>query len=155
VDEMKQRLADLRNRCSFDKTRQAVGKIIQREREDDQPWVSYIYGQLHLARAEALAKVDREAQWYEFERAIARFGELGKSQPQSVKASGMQVYMKSGDALLDSVKALDWQNDDGIILHRLMLAGARLEEAADEMKGPQTPPLTFAEAVTAGVEPRW
>ena len=90
---------ELREHCSFVKTRRAVGRIIHRERTDDLAWVSYIYGKLHLARAEALAKVDQEAQWYEFERAIKRFREFPHNQPPSVKAILMEVYMKNGVAM--------------------------------------------------------
>ena len=70
VDDMKRRLLALREACSFTLTRSTVATTIGRGRKEDQPWVSYIYGKIHLARAQALAKVDPEAQWYEFERAI-------------------------------------------------------------------------------------
>ena len=90
--------------------------IIYRGRKDDQPWVSYIYGKLHLARAAALAKVDLEAQWYEYERAIRRFREFPREdQPASVKAILMDVYLENGVAIQRSVTSLNWKTHGDVI----------------------------------------
>lgn len=155
VDEVKQRLVELREHCSFVKTRRAVGGSSIARRTDDLAWVSYIYGKLHLARAEALAKVDQEAQWYEFERAIKRFREFPHNQPPSVKAILMEVYMKNGVAIEDSIKALSWRSHSVTMKHRLALAADILEEAAEELRERPKRSQTLAEAVTAGVEPSW
>jgi tetratricopeptide (TPR) repeat protein len=135
VDDMKQRLADLRQHCSFAQTRSAVGTIIYRGRKDDQPWVSYIYGKLHLARAGALAKaVDLEAQWYEYERAIRRFREFPwKEQPASVKAILMDVYLENGVAIQRSITSLNWTKDGDVMSYRLAKAAKILKEASDRL----------------------
>jgi tetratricopeptide (TPR) repeat protein len=133
VEEMKHRLAELGKHCDFEKTRQAAGKIIFRDRKDDQPWVSYIYGKLHLARADALAKVDEEAQWYEYERAIRRFREFPrKEQPASVKAILMDVYIKNGEAMQKSTTSLKGRGKDQVIEYRLAKAAKIMKEAAAE-----------------------
>jgi tetratricopeptide (TPR) repeat protein len=156
VDDMKLRLLALRDACGFGLTRQTVATIISRGRTEDQPWVSYIYGKIHLARAEALAKVDPEAQWYEFERAIKRFWEFPKeNQPPSVKAILMEVYIRNGVAIQDSIKALNRKIHGDAIRHRLALAADILTDAAGELRGPEIRRLTLAEAITAGVEPQW
>jgi hypothetical protein len=155
VDDMKQRLLDLREHCSFTKTRLAVGTIIYRDRKDDQPWVSYIYGKLHLARAEALAKVDREAQWYEYERAIRRFREFPrKDQPASVKAILMDVYIKNGVAMQDSVTSLNRQTDGDVMSYRLSKAAKIMKEAAREFDSADHPSQARAGFVANGVEPQ-
>jgi len=134
IDEIKQRLVDLRKHCDFAKTRSAVGRIIYRDRPDDQQWVSYIYGKLHRARAEALAKgKDWEAQWYEYERAIRRFREFPrKHQPASVKAILMDVYIKNSAVMQESITSLKEQNDGDVIGYRLAKAAKIMKEASEE-----------------------
>jgi hypothetical protein len=81
-----QQFLALRNYCGFDHTRALVSTIIKRGTPDDQQWVPYIYGRLHLARAAAIAKVDREAEWYEYDRANDRFERFRQ-------VSGSEVYL--------------------------------------------------------------
>src|SRR5215470_1958093 len=125
VSERKRLLQVLRDYCSFPLTRSLVSTIIDRGRTHDQPWVSYIYGKLHLARADAVAKVDTEAQWYEFDRAIRRFEASQDPQdkqnklPPTARAIQMATYVKNGVSIQESVRTLDWTTRGDFIRHRL------------------------------------
>jgi tetratricopeptide (TPR) repeat protein len=145
----KQRLLEvLRDYCGFERTRTMVSAIIDRGNPDDQPWVSYIFGKLHLARADAIAKVDAEAQWYEFDRAISRFREFPQDKvPASALAIQMDAYIKNGLSIHESVRSLKWKESASVIRYRLKAAeailadaGGRLKELADKRQ----------KAVTAG-----
>src|SRR5262249_6814771 len=97
VADEQRRLEALREHCSFADTRAAVASIVVRGKAEDQAWVSYIYSKLHLARAKALAKIDTEAQWYEFDRAINRFRALSKQEvPASALATQLWAYIRNG-----------------------------------------------------------
>jgi tetratricopeptide (TPR) repeat protein len=131
------RLGMLREDCSFARTRAVVSSIVVRGKTDDQPWVSYIYSKLHLARAKALAKTDTEAQWYEFDRAISRFKALSRQEvPASALAAQLWAYIKNGLSIQESVLALDWKDGTKaeIIKHRLDTAEKFLEAAARRLQ---------------------
>ncbi|HEY6715565.1 MAG TPA: hypothetical protein VI232_04415 [Reyranella sp.] len=131
------RLEMLREVCSFARTRAVVSSIVVRGKTDDQPWVSYIYSKLHLARAKALAKTDTEAQWYEFDRAISRFKALSRQEvPASALATQLWAYIRNGLSIQESVLALDWKDGTKaeIIKHRLDTAEKFLEAAARRLQ---------------------
>jgi tetratricopeptide (TPR) repeat protein len=131
------RLDMLREDCSFAHTRAVVSSIVVRGKTDDQPWVSYIYSKLHLARARALAKIDTEAQWYEFDGAISRFKTLSRQEvPASALATQLWVYIRNGLSIQESVLALDWKDGTKaeIIKHRLDTADKFLEAAARRLQ---------------------
>jgi tetratricopeptide (TPR) repeat protein len=157
VADEKRLLQMLRDYCGFALTRSLVSTIIDRGRMDDQPWVSYIYGKLHLARADAVAKVDSEAQWYEFDRAIRRFDEFSQNNlPASAKAIQMEAYIKNGLSIQESVRTLDWNTQGDFIKYRLDGAAKILADAAQRLEKPvdqarKAP--TLWEAVAFGVEP--
>src|SRR5262249_27733860 len=136
----------LRDYCSFARTRSLVSTIIDRDRTNDQPWVSYIYGRLHLARADAVAKVDAEAQWYEFDRAIRRFEASQDPQdkqnklPLTARAIQMATYVKNGVSIQESVRTLDWTTREDFIRHRLNDAADILAKATGQLKDADSPP---------------
>ena len=135
VAEKKRLLVVLRSYCSFARTRELVSTIIDRGQASDQPWVSYIYGKLHLARADAIAKVDPEAQWYEFDRAINRFKEFPQDKvPASALAIQMDAYIKNGLSIHESVLTLHWKDSASVIKYRLKAATAILADAAARLK---------------------
>lgn len=137
VADKKRLLEVLRDYCSFGRTRTLVSVIIDRGRPDDQPWVSYIYGKLHLARADAIAKVDQEAQWYEFDRAISRFQEFPQQNdvlPASALAIQMDAYIKNGLSIHESVRSLKWSEYAAVIKYRLKAAETILDDAAQRLK---------------------
>ena len=53
------RIKNRRDRCAFEKTQALIAKMLERGGPDDLPWVSYVFGRVHLARAAALADIDR------------------------------------------------------------------------------------------------
>ena len=140
VADKKRQLEVLRAYCGFERTRAMVSVIIDRGNADDQPWVSYIYGKLHLARADAIARIDSEAQWYEFDRAISRFKEFPQDKvPASALAIQMDAYIKNGLSIHESVRSLKWKESASVIKYRLKAAetiladaGGRLKELADK-----------------------
>jgi tetratricopeptide (TPR) repeat protein len=137
VSEKKRLLETLRDYCSFARTRSLVSTIIDRGRTDDQPWVTYIYGKLHLARADAVAKVDTEAQWYEFDRAIRRFEASQDKQnklPPTARAIQMETYVKNGISIQESVGTLDWKTQGDFIRHRLNDAADILVKATGQLQ---------------------
>jgi tetratricopeptide (TPR) repeat protein len=143
VSEKKRLLQVLREYCSFALTRSLASTIIDRGRADDQPWVSYIYGRLHLARADAVAKVDTEAQWYEFDRAIRRFEASQDKQnklPPTARAIQMETYVRNGVSIQESVGTLDWKTHEDFILHRLDDAKDILVKATQQLKDADSPP---------------
>ena len=60
------------NCCSFDDT-QKSRQGARSTRKADRPWVLYLYGQIHLARAAAPGRVGLQQQLSELDQAIARF----------------------------------------------------------------------------------
>ena len=136
ADEQHQ-LEALREHCSFVDTRAVVASIVMRDRAEDQAWVSFFYSKLHLARARALAKIDAEAQWYEFDRAINRFRALSKQEvPPSALATQLWAYIRNGLSIQESVIALDWKDGTKaeIIKHRLATADRFLQEAGHRLQ---------------------
>jgi tetratricopeptide (TPR) repeat protein len=98
-------LQALRMHCGFARTRSLTAQLVSQDRAQDRPWVPYVYGQLHLARAQAFARFDRQMQVYEYDRAIDRFREFGGSSksagilPSSALATEMQAMINKGVAL--------------------------------------------------------
>jgi hypothetical protein len=143
VSEKKRLLQTLRDYCSFARTRSLVSIIIDRGRTDDQPWVTYIYGKLHLARADAVAKVDADAQWLEFDLAIRRFEAFQDKQkklPRSAQDIQMEAYVKNGVSIEESVATLPWKENKDFIAHRLNDAADILVKAAKKLEDPDSPP---------------
>jgi tetratricopeptide (TPR) repeat protein len=137
VADEQRRLELLREHCSFAHTRAVVSSIVVRGKAEDQAWVSFIYSKLHLARARALAKIDTEAQWYEFDRAINRFRALSKQEvPASALATQLWAYIRNGLSIQESVLALDWKDGTKaeIIKHRLATADRFLQEAGGRLQ---------------------
>lgn len=135
VSDKKRALEDLRHQCSFMRTRSLTSAIIERGKPADQPWVSYIYGKLHLARADALAKINSESEWHEFDRAIGRFKDFSQTDvPASALAIQMDAYIRNGLSIHESVLALNWPESKDVIKYRLKVARHILDDAAAILK---------------------
>ena len=97
-------LKALRTLCDFARTRSLTAQLVSANRAQDRPWVPYVYGQLHLARAQVFANFDRQMQIYEYDRAIDRFHEFGNSSksagvlPSSALATEMEAMINKGVA---------------------------------------------------------
>jgi hypothetical protein len=83
----------LRDHCAFLQTRTLVAAMVKRGRQDELPWVPYIYAQVHLARGDALAVSSYEGRIYEQERAISRFQDV--SQGNRISASALAIEMSA------------------------------------------------------------
>jgi tetratricopeptide (TPR) repeat protein len=159
VSDMKRLLQGLRDYCAFPRTRAMVASIVRRGSEADRPWVSYIYGRLHLARADAVAKLDAESQRDEIDRAIRRFGESSPGNlPASARAILMEAYIKNDLSFQTSIEQLNRSAEADFIKHRLKGAAQSLSEAMDLLEkppaaAPQANKFTLWEAVASGIEP--
>jgi tetratricopeptide (TPR) repeat protein len=160
VSEMKRLLVVLRDYCAFPRTRAMVASIVRRGSEADRPWVSYIYGKLHLARADAVAKFDAEGQRDEIDRAIRRFGESSPADlPPSARAILMEAYIKNDLSFQMSIEQLNRSAEADFIKHRLKSAAKSLSDAMDLLEKPpvktarEAKKLTLWEAVASGIEP--
>lgn len=135
VADEKRRLEALREHCGFGETRDIVAAIIERGVDNDQVWVPYIYSKLHLTRARAVSKLDPEAQYLEFDRAISRFKALSRGKvPPTALAAQMWAYLRNGLSIQESVFALDWQENSPLIRQRLEEADKFLKEAAERLR---------------------
>jgi tetratricopeptide (TPR) repeat protein len=164
VSDMQRLLQGLRDYCAFPRTRTIVSSIVRRGNKADQLWVSYIYGKLHLARADAVAKVDAEGQRDEIERAIRRFDESSPGElPASARAILMEAYIKNDLSFQASIDLLNRSAEADFIKHRLNTAAKGLSAAMKRLEKPAQTPVapqasatkkpTLWEAVASGIEP--
>lgn len=159
VGEMQRQLLGLRNYCAFPRTRTMVASIVRRGKADDQPWVSYMYGKLHLARADALAKVDAEGQRDEIERAINRFDESSPSElPASIRAILMEAYIKNDLSFQASIEQMNRSAEADFIKHRLSAAAQGLSAAMKRLENPEQTAVTARkptlwETMASGIAP--
>lgn len=131
------RLKKRRSACGFERTRSLIAKALERGRPDDRPWVSYVYGRVHLARAIALTGIDREDQLSELDQAIGRFmgarSELNNA-PSAV-ATLFEAYVLKGTLIHEATTTMQWQSDSGSPMqYQLYLAEATFEDAEKNLK---------------------
>jgi len=130
----KQRIRSWRERCSFSDTQRLIAKMLESGDPDEMPWVSYVFGRIHLARAAALAGIDRDQQLAELDQAINRFEASKTGLPASPTALTLLIDTKirKGVALEESTKSTVWR-DDSDRLWRLKLAEWTYNEAQQEL----------------------
>ena len=68
LQRVEQRINNRRERCSFSRTQNLIAKVMTGGNKADLRWVPYIYGQVHLARADALS--DLQQQLSELDQAV-------------------------------------------------------------------------------------
>jgi tetratricopeptide (TPR) repeat protein len=101
----------LRASCGFARTRDMVAMIVARGNDDDARWISYFYGKLRRARADALEDKDPDAQWFELDRAVIRFGDLPNVGGGPALAIKMGAYIDKAVFLHKAVwRAGNWQS---------------------------------------------
>jgi tetratricopeptide (TPR) repeat protein len=129
----KQRIKSLRERCTFSQTQGLIAKMLKNGDPDELPWVAYIFGRLHLARAAALAGIDSDQQLAELDQAIDRFRESQTGMPTSPTALTVliEAQIRRGVSLQESAKSID---DSKLQKWRLQLAKWAFEEAEKELK---------------------
>ena len=129
----KQRINSLRGRCSFSDTQGLIAKMLKVGDPAELPWVSYVFGRIHLARAAALAGIDHDQQLAELDQAIDRFRESQTGMPASPTALTILIdtQIRRGVALQESAKSID---DSKLQKWRLQLADWAFKEAEKELK---------------------
>jgi len=107
------RVLNRRDRCGFPRTQALIAKVLERGRAEDLPWVPYVYGKVHLARATALATIDRAQQLGELDQAIGRFADTNGQLPNSTSAIAIlfEAHVKKGIAIHEATTGLKWSDD--------------------------------------------
>jgi len=130
------RIQNRRLRCSFDDTEKLLAKVLDSGRTADRPWVTYLYGQIHMARSAALAGLGLQQQLSELDQAIARFRDFQKLMATSPTAIAilMEAYLDKGIAIHQSTPRLGWSDDPASLLQwRLKLAEQTFAEAEAQL----------------------
>ena len=136
VAREERRIKNRRDRCAFDKTQVVIARILERGRPEDLPWVPYVFGRIHLARAAALAGIDRAQQLGELDQAIGRFGESLRHMPDSPTALAVLIdaYVRKGVSMHEATTGLIWSDDRNSPLQwQLYLAESTFAEAAQKL----------------------
>jgi tetratricopeptide (TPR) repeat protein len=107
------RVLNRRARCGFPRTQALIAKVLERGRAEDLPWVPYVYGKVHLARANALSGIDQAQQLGELDQAIGRFADTNGQLPNSTSAIAIlfEAHVKKGIAIHEATPKLEWSND--------------------------------------------
>jgi tetratricopeptide (TPR) repeat protein len=129
----KQRINSLRERCSFGDTQGLIAKMLKGGDPAELPWVSYVFGRIHLARAAALAGIDHDQQLAELDQAIDRFREAQTGLPSSPTALTILVdtQIRRGVALHESAKSI---YDSKLQKWRLQLADWAFKDAEKQLQ---------------------
>ena len=131
------RIKNRRERCGFDKTQALIAKVLERGRAEDLPWVPYVFGRVHLARAAALAQIDRAQQLGELDQAIGRFTDLLNRIPDSPTALAIMIdaYVRKGVSIHEATTGLAWTDERTSPLQwQLYLSEATFAEAAQRLR---------------------
>ncbi len=135
LQRVEQRINNRRERCSFNRTQALIAKVMAAGNKADLRWVPYIYGQVHLARADALS--DLQQQLSELDQAIGRFRDsqkLTRDAPTAI-AVLMNAILTKGIKIHQTTPALGWDDDPQSLLQtRLKMANDTLTEAASQLK---------------------
>ena len=153
LQRAEQRINNRRERCSFRRTQNLIAKIMAGGNKADLRWVPYIYGQVHLARADALS--DLQQQLSELDQAIGRFQDsqrLTHNAPTAI-AVLMNAILTKGIKIHQTTPALGWDDDPQSLLQtRLRMAEDTLTEAANQLKQLQAPRTMSVDALVNRLE---
>ncbi len=130
------RIMNRRERCQFEGTQQLIVRVVERGRPGDLPWVPYIAGKVHLARAKALAGIDWPQQLGELDQAIGRFANSVNRLPNSASAVAVLIdaYVQKGIAIHEATAGLPWSDDRKSLLQwQLDIAQSTFAEASDRL----------------------
>jgi tetratricopeptide (TPR) repeat protein len=134
------RIVNRRQRCEFDGTQQLIVRVVERGRPGDLPWVPYIAGKVHLARAKALAGIDWPQQLGELDQAIGRFADSVNRLPNSTTAVAVLIdaYVQKGISIHEATTGLPWSDDRKSLLQwQLDIAQSTFAEASDRLTSMQ------------------
>lgn len=153
LQRVEQRINNRRERCSFSRTQALIAKVMAGGNKADLRWVPYIFGQVHLARADALG--DLQQQLSELDQAIGRFRD---SQTQTHNAATaiavlINAMLTKGIKIHQTTPALGWDDDPQSVLQtRLQMAEDTLAEAAKELRQLQAPRTASVDALVNRLE---
>jgi tetratricopeptide (TPR) repeat protein len=131
------RINDRRDRCSFAKTLKLIAKVMDGGNKADLRWAPYIYGQVHMARAESLAGLGLPVRLQELDQAIGRFLDSQRQMRDSPTAVAvlMKAFLDKGTAIHQSTALMPWDdNPKSLLQTRLELAEKTFAEAADQLQ---------------------
>jgi|FEC22Drversion2_1045045.scaffolds.fasta_scaffold00710_2 tetratricopeptide (TPR) repeat protein len=135
LQRVEQRINNRRERCSFSHTQNLIAKVMAGGNKADLRWVPYIYGEVHLARADALS--DLQQQLSELDQAIGRFRDsqaLTHNAPTAI-AVLMNAILTKGIKIHQTTPALGWDDDPQSLLQtRLKMAEDTLAEAGKQLQ---------------------
>ena len=131
------RIKKRRDHCSFEKTQALIASILERGRNEDRAWVPYIFGRIHSARADALARIDRAQQLGELDQAIGSFVEALNHRPNSVGPLAVLIdaYVRKGVSMHERTFGLTWSDERTSPLQwHLFLATATFKDAQEKLQ---------------------
>ncbi|MFO1158345.1 MAG: hypothetical protein U1E60_05870 [Reyranellaceae bacterium] len=131
------RIQNRRERCSFARTQALIARTLEGGQAEDLPWVPYVFGLVHLARAAALAGIDRSQQLGELDQAIGRFSDTLGRMPDSPTALAILIdaYIRKGVSIHETTAGLPWTEDRASTLQwQLYLAESTFAQAVEKLR---------------------
>jgi tetratricopeptide (TPR) repeat protein len=137
VGREERRIRNRRERCAFTRTQALIARTLESGRAADLPWVPYVFGLVHLARAAALADIDRPQQLGELDQAIGRFNDTLGRMPNSPTALAVLIdaYIRKGVSIHDTTPGMAWTDDRRSPLQwQLYLAESTFAQAVEKLR---------------------
>jgi tetratricopeptide (TPR) repeat protein len=131
------RIQNRRDRCAFERTQALIARTLESGRAADLPWVPYVFGLVHLARAAALAGLDRAQQLGELDQAIGRFNDTLGRMPNSPTALAVLIdaYIRKGVSIHETTRGMEWTDDRASPLQwQLYLAESTFAQAVEKLR---------------------
>ncbi len=131
------RINNRRERCSFTGTQKLIAKMMGSTNKSDLRWVPYIFGQIHMARAVALADLGLQQQLSEIDQAIGRFYDSQRQMRDSPTAIAvlMKAFLAKGIIIHQTTPSMRWEDDpDSLLQKRLSIADQTFAEAAAQLQ---------------------
>ncbi|MGD9884131.1 MAG: tetratricopeptide repeat protein [Reyranella sp.] len=137
VTREERRIRNRRERCAFERTQALIARTLESGRAADLPWVPYVFGLVHLARAAALADIDRAQQLGELDQAIGRFSDTLSRMPNSPTALAVLIdaFIRKGVSIHETTPGMAWTDDPASPLQwQLYLAESTFAEAVEKLR---------------------
>jgi tetratricopeptide (TPR) repeat protein len=131
------RINNRREHCSFAQTQKVIAKMMGSTDKSELRWVPYIFGQIHMARAEALVGVGLQQQLSELDQAIGRFRDSQRQMKHSPTTIAvlMKAFLRKGIIIHQTTPPMEWVDDaDSLLQKRLTIADQTFAEAAEQLQ---------------------
>lgn len=131
------RINNRRELCSFARTQKLISRMMTGTNKADLRWVPYIFGQIHMARAEALVGVGLQQQLSELDQAIGRFRDSQRQMQDSPTTIAvlMKAFLRKGIIIHQTTPPMNWTDDaDSLLQKRLNIADQTFAEAAAQLQ---------------------